>query len=915
MRQYSSRTFAEQLRRYRLAANLTQEELAARAGLSARAISKLERGERQRPYPHTIEVLARALGLGADDRRALVAAALEGAAPSVRVGPPAESSPGSGRLLLYRPSPRHNLPAQLTSFIGRERELAQVTRQLTDGPNPARLVTLTGTGGCGKTRLALEVAARHVDAYADGVWLVELAPLSDPALVAPALVGVLGIQAAADRPLLGYLVEVLRTRRMLLVLDNCEHMLGACVDLADAILRGCPDVQIMATSREALGIPGEISWRVPSLAVPPPGESLPISDLLQVEAVRLFVDRAGAALPGLALTTQDARAVAQVCRRLDGIPLALELAASRLRGMSPRQLAGRLDQRFRLLIGGSRATLPRQQTLAATVAWSFDLLQPAEQTVFNRLAGFSDGFTVAAAEDVCCDVPIHREDVFGLLLRLVEKSLVVAEPNPEGWDRYRLLETLRLYAREKLDGLGEVETIAARHARYYLELAEHAEMELHGPEQAVWFDRLEREHNNLRVAIEWLCSLDQWVDALRLAGAIAWFWAVRGHYSEGRTRLSSILLRAGDQVPAILRVKVCEGLTYLSWRQGDLSVAEKHAGAGLTAASEAGDTIWTARMLVAAMTVDDQKNLLDDIDQALSLARAQGTAWVAGRALAFLAGSRFLMLDFAGAEAAMAEGLRLSRLAGDDWTCRFLIDREYYVSRWRGDYLRALLAAKEYGRIAGRLGDRSAQAKAATLEGDVALAQGDLSTALYRLSEGQVMFRDVADRTGVAWAGALLGEARLLQGDAEFAQEVARESLAVAQETGYSWVVVDAQQTSAQVALAQGDIAAARFHLCHGIRLCRHGLHEHVPRLLETLVRVALASDDPARALRLAASVAATRAKLGMKARPIDEAPLALAIRQAEQVLSDVERAAVWADGERMSREVAIEYALQQADQ
>jgi hypothetical protein len=273
------------------------------------------------------------------------------------------------------------------------------------------------------------------------------------------------------------------------------------------------------------------------------------------------------------------------------------------------------------------------------------------------------------------------------------------------------------------------------------------------------------------------------------------------------------------------------------------------------------------------------------------------------------------MLDFAGAEAAMTEGLKLSREAGDDWTCRFLIDRAYYVSTWRGDYPRALLAAKEYGRIAGRLGDRSAQAKAATLEGDVALAQGDLSTALSRLFEGQVMFRAVADRTGVAWAGALLGEARLLRGDAESAQEDALESLAVAQETGYPWVIVDARQTSAQVALARGDIATARSHLCQGVQLCRHGLHEHLPPLLETLARVALAADDPARALRLAASAAAMRAKLGLKSRPIDAARLALAVRQAEQAFSEVGRLAVWAEGERMNRREAIEYALRQADQ
>ncbi len=434
-------------------------------------------------------------------------------------------------------------------------------------PSGPRLITLIGTGGCGKTRLALEVGTALLGTYPDGIWLVELAPIGDPNLVASTVGTVLGLQDSANQSTLGHLVEVLRSRRLLLILDNCEHLLDACARLADTLLRGCPQVQILATSREALGIGGEVSWRVPSLAVPQSEKLPPIPDLLQIEAVRLFIERAQAVQPSFVLTSQNASAVAQICRRLDGIPLALELAAARLKGLSPEQLVSRLDLRFRLLTGGSRAALPRQQTLAAAVAWSYDLLTPTEQALFNRLAVFVDGFTLEAAETVCGDAGV--EDVLDLLLRLVEKSLVIAEPGDNELDRYRLLETLRQYGRDKLVASGEVEVISRRHASFYLALAETAEPALHGSEQVAWLDRLEREHNNLRAAIEWYEANDEWVEALRLAGAISWFWTVRGYYTEGRARLSVILEKAGSTAPPILRAQAYSGQFGLAARQGD----------------------------------------------------------------------------------------------------------------------------------------------------------------------------------------------------------------------------------------------------------------------------------------------------------------------------------------------------------
>jgi predicted ATPase/class 3 adenylate cyclase len=400
----------------------------------------------------------------------------------VAAGLPAEFPP-----LRSLESVPHNLPLQLTSFVGREREMAEVAHLL----GQTRLLTLTGVGGTGKTRLALQVAADQLAEYPQGVWLVELAPLADQALVPQTVAAVLGVREDGRRPLLATLTDVLRPKHLLIVLDNCEHLIDACAQLTDALLRACPKVQVLATSREALGIAGETSWRVPSLALSETDGQPAVEALRQVEAVRLFVERAVAAQSRFALTPVTAPLVVQVCRRLDGIPLALEMAAVRLRGLSVEQLADRLDQRFRLLTGGSRTALPRQQTLQATVDWSYSLLTPEEQALFARVSVFARGFTLEAAEAVCAGGVIAAADVLDLLVRLVEKSLVVADDGEAVSTRYRLLETLRQYGRERLVASEEAATVHGNHAAYFLALAEQAERAWHGPEQVAWLGRLE----------------------------------------------------------------------------------------------------------------------------------------------------------------------------------------------------------------------------------------------------------------------------------------------------------------------------------------------------------------------------------------------------------------------------------------
>jgi predicted ATPase/class 3 adenylate cyclase len=392
----------------------------------------------------------------------------------------------------------HNLPVQVNRFIGRERELTQTQEMLTR----TRLLTLTGPGGTGKTRLSLKLAAEILSEYAHGVWLVELAPLTDPALVLQTTASTLGLREKPGVSLEDLVTSYLCDKHLVLILDNCEHLVETCAVLADRWLHSCPYLKILASSREALGITGETIYQVSPLALPA-SDDLSAETLSRSEAVQLFVERAAAVQPGFRLNDHNASAVAQICQRLDGIPLALELAAARVGMLSPQQIANRLDDRFRLLTGGSRTALPRQQTLRSLIDWSYDLLTEGERQVFRHLSVFVGSWSLEAAEAVCPEL-----DVLSLLAGLVQKSLVVADESAdEVTTRFRLLETIRQYAREKLEHSGETQLVASRHARFFAQLAEEAEAFLRGGQEIIaWLQRLESEHGNLRAALDWCLS-------------------------------------------------------------------------------------------------------------------------------------------------------------------------------------------------------------------------------------------------------------------------------------------------------------------------------------------------------------------------------------------------------------------------
>jgi predicted ATPase/DNA-binding CsgD family transcriptional regulator len=588
----------------------------------------------------------------------------------------------------------NNLPLQLTSFIGREREIDQVERLL----GTTRLLTLTGAGGCGKTRLALQVAATAATgvapgAYSDGVWLGELAALADPALVPQAVVSALGAREVPGATVTDSLVEYLRDRTVLVVLDNCEHVVGAAAELADALLRNCPGVRILATSREPLGGAGETTWRVPSLAVPPGSgtDDLALEQLTAYEAVRLLVDRAVAALPGFAVTAENASALAEICRRLDGIPLAIELAAARVRAFSVEQIAARLDDRFGLLTAGQRTALPRQQTLRAAVDWSYTLLSEPERTLLRRLSVFGGGWTFEAAEAIAASDGIHTHAVLDLLPQLVDKSLVIAEEH-RGAARYRLLETIRQYARDRLREAGEADRTRDRHLAYFLALAEESEPKLRGPEDRRYVVRLEEEHANLRLALEWALTRSPGGDtALRLSGALTWFWWLRSYHDEGRRWLARALAATPDRSAA--RMKALHSAGWLAHHQRHLDVARELLGESLLIARELNDR-WTIALVLhhlgrVAYFDEDPATARSLGEDSLAAAEEVGDPWLIAWALHLLGLAAYIAAEYPKARAYYSRSLEIRRELGNQEGIGILLQLLGVVAVRQGDLGRA----------------------------------------------------------------------------------------------------------------------------------------------------------------------------------------------------------------------------------
>ncbi|GAB4582084.1 MAG: tetratricopeptide repeat protein [Anaerolineales bacterium] len=732
-------TFGEILKFLRRRARLTQKDLSIAVGYSESHISRLEGNERP-PDPATLAALF-VPALRLEKEPELVSRMME----------LAEAARGESALRPEKPpsAPPNNLPLHLTSFVGRTREIFEGVQLSSE----YRLVTLTGAGGCGKTRLALRIAEDVLPAYPDGVWFVEFAPLGVPALIPQTIATVVGVQEMRDRPVAMVLREFLRPRRLLLILDNCEHLVADIAVLVETLLLTCPGLHILATSRETLNIAGEITFRVPPLRLPSLGWVHSLERVAEAEAVKLFVERARAGLPSFTLTEENAAAVAQICARLDGIPLAIELAAARVRLMQVEQIAARLDDRFALLTTGPRSFPERHRTLQALMDWSYSLLEQPEQALLNRLSVFAGSFTLEAAEAIS-----GEPETVDLLARLVDKSLVIAE-NLAGGMRYRLLETVRQYAQVRLHEVGAEKNTREWHARFYLALAEQAEPKILSSERVRTIQQVDREYDDVRCALDWVRTFGDAQLALRLVNALIWFWHFRGYISEGRTLIEGMIQAYEGQIEdhraKMALGKALWGAGIFAWIQGEFANAHKWFTASVAvlrdSASLGEPENWRnlahalSNLGLVLLDEGDLSQAHSLTEEAVGLARQWGTPWDLALLLYNFGEVTYAQGNEASARPLLMESQRLFRQLGDPWGMSIPSFLFGLIAGDKGDYADALVHFNEALQLQRAEGDLWGSVEAMLLSGQAAHQMGDFHQAAARYEES---LRLNAERVG-----------------------------------------------------------------------------------------------------------------------------------------------------------------------
>ncbi len=810
------RDFGHYLRHYRIAAGLTQEALAERAGVGLRSLQHLERGE-TRPQRDTAHRLALALALSADQRNAF----------EVLVQPVPRRRAPDGDNAGATSSVPHNLPAYLTSFVGREREMAEITHLL----GSARLLTLMGVGGCGKTRLAVQVATGLLDTFAQGVYVIQLAPLNDPALVAMTVAGALGLREAGEQQLLDTVLGYLRDKDVLLVLDNFEQVVEA-APLVVTLLEGAPRLKVVVTSRTLLRVSGEREFVVPPLRLPARHHLTARDRLLQYDAVALFVQRAQIAKAGFAVTDEMAPIVAEICRRLDGLPLAIELAAARIKLLPPRALLTRLESRLTVLTGGARDLPARQQTLRGTIDWSYDLLGPGEQALFAWLSVFVGGCTLEAVEDVCARAGGVPGDVLDGMTALVDSSLLRQEDPARGEPRFFLLETIREYAHERLAQSGAEGTLRAAHAAYFLTLVERAEPDLMGPRQDDWLARLDQEHDNLRAALRWAHESNRQQVGLRIAAVVWRFWNIRGHHSEGRSWLEGLLAWQETQeasvAPAVVRAKALNGAGRLATQQGDNMRA----------------TVLIEKSLALWRELDDTQGIADTLDNLGDLSYMQG--------------------DYARSTVLHEESLALYRALGDTQGIASLLTELGMGAYTQGAYARATMLNEESLALHRKLDNMGGISGSLNGLGMIADDQGDYARATMLFEEGLTLQRELGNSPIVATLLTRLGLVAQHQGHYARATMLHEESLALQREWGYTWGIANALNNLGMLAQEQADSAQARVWHEESLALRREISHTWgIAYALNNLGIVAREQGHYARATMLHEESLALRRKIG----------------------------------------------------
>jgi predicted ATPase/transcriptional regulator with XRE-family HTH domain len=867
-------TFGELLRFLRRKADLTQRELSIAVAYSESQISRLEQNERA---PEEATLAARFVpALYIEDEPQWVARLLELGATTHSHAPEADAPQPIAEA---KPTPQ-NLPIQLTSFIGREKEITEIKRLLAgkkgESEGSVRLLTLTGHGGCGKTRLGIETASASLPHFPDGVFFVALAPLSDPVLVPQTIATTLGLIEQASHSPVNTLTDFLQAKRALLILDNCEHLIHACAQLAETLLQTCPNLHIFTTSREALGIAGETLYLVPPLTTPDPDSLHETLDTLRrYEAVQLFIERAQTVISDFSMTRDNAPAIAQVCHYLDGIPLALELAAARVKVLRVEQIASRLNDRFHLLTSGARTALPRHQTLQAMIDWSHDLLSESERVLLRRLSIFAGGWTLEAAESVCGDDGIETHMILDLLMQLLNKSLILAERKQGQETRYHMLETIRQYAREKSWAMGEGERMRHQHASFFIKLAEEAKPELRGSNQHIWLERLDAEKDNLRVVLNLLVENNIEAGA-RLAGSLFWFWHTYCYWSEGRAWYDRLLKSGIDpygQTPLITAMKaqvLCEA--------GWLALADM-------------DT--------------NQARILSE--EGLALYRELGDKTGIAIALNTLGWAAYYLSNYSEARSLAEESLTLSREIGNKFKIADVLNLLGNIARAQGYYASAVEFYKESLKWARELGDKATIAYSLGVWGYLAWSQGDLEQAAILTEESLQLSREVRLDWSSAETLITLGDIARARGEYEKASKLYDECNAIWDQLGQRHEMAYLLWSRGWLARLQSNHQQAVKFFNEGLRLWQEvGDKRHIAECLVGLAGVNVDLGQAEIAARLMGTAEAIREVTNSPLPPVDRTNYDRDFAIIRSQLGETNFIKAWAEGRAMTMEQAI---------